>query len=368
MSGRMVGRNLPYLYSGVAALLNNTSLAVKSICLIVFCCYFLSYSEAAVLAFSVTPGYFNPPHFWIWTALSHCFLEIHFWEVAVDIFTVVLVGKLIEPLWGALEMMTFFFIVNTGVAVLCAIFYYLLYMVTENVDLLFQVHIHGLSGYLAGVSIAVKQVMPDHVLARTPLGKITNRHIPLSVFGLTFLLWAIGAVEGSYCTMFGTGLIVSWVYLRFYQVHSNGSKGDLADSFAFSTLFPNVLQPPVAVLSNTIFLLLVRCKVCRKPVRRYDVGAPTGITISLPGAESQDAERRRQIALRALSERLSKTGEGESEAQWPSLEGDKEGRGSSPNTASVETGSVGSVESVSNSPSPLVQLAETPEEVVVSKD
>ena len=29
-----------------------------------------------------------------------------------------------------------------------------------------QVHIHGLSGYLAGVSIAVKQVMPDHVLAR----------------------------------------------------------------------------------------------------------------------------------------------------------------------------------------------------------
>ena len=29
--------------------------------------YFLSYSEAAVLAFSVTPGYFNPPHFWIWT-------------------------------------------------------------------------------------------------------------------------------------------------------------------------------------------------------------------------------------------------------------------------------------------------------------
>ena len=25
-------------------------------------------------------------------------------------------------------------------------------------------------------------------------------------------------VEGSYCTMFGTGLIVSWIYLRFYQV------------------------------------------------------------------------------------------------------------------------------------------------------
>merc|ERR1711972_987739 len=263
---------------------------------------------------------------------------------------------------------TFFFIVNTGVAVLCAFFYYILYMCTFNTDLLFQVHIHGLSGYLAGVSIAVKQIMPDHILARTPIGKITNRNIPLSVFGLTFIMWAIGMVEGSYCTMFGTGLVVSWIYLRFYQVHSNGSKGDTADSFSFATLFPNVLQPGVSVISNTIFSIFVKCKICKKPVRRYDVGAPTGITISLPGAESQDAERRRQIALRALSERLSKAGEGESEAQWPSLEGDKEGRGSSPNTASVETGSVGSVESVSNSPSPLVQLAETPEEVVVSKD
>ena len=46
--------------------------------------------------------------------------------------------------------------------------------------------------YLSGVSIAVKQVMPDHVLVRTPLGKITNRNIPLSVFGLTFIMWALG--------------------------------------------------------------------------------------------------------------------------------------------------------------------------------
>ena len=98
-----------------------------------------------------------------------------------------------------------------------------------------------------------------------------------------------------------------------------------------------------------------------------------------------------------LLERLSKAGEGEGESQWPSLEGEKEG-GGSPATASVETGSVGSIESVSNrfetlyyvwsssdpllpipqrfelvikfscSPSPLVQLAETPDEVVVSKD
>ena len=79
-----------------------------------------------------------------------------------------------------------------------------------------------------------------------------------------------------------------------------------------------MLQPGVSVISNTIFSLLVRCRVCKKPVRRYDIGAPTGITISVPGAESQDAERRRQIALRALSERLSKTEP--SSNQWPSMD------------------------------------------------
>ena len=76
----------------------------------------------------------------------------------------------------------------------------------------------GLAGYLAGVTVAVKQVMPDHILYRSPVGKITNRNVPLTLFALSFVLWAVGLVEGSYCTMFFTGLLVAWIYLRFYQV------------------------------------------------------------------------------------------------------------------------------------------------------
>ena len=45
----------------------------------------------------------------------------------------------------------------------------------------FQVHIHGLSGYLAGVSIAVKQVMPDHVLARS-VGKQFSKEMTPEMF------------------------------------------------------------------------------------------------------------------------------------------------------------------------------------------
>ena len=85
------------------------------------------------------------------------------------------------------------------------------------------------------------------------------------------------------------------------------------------------------------------------------MGAPAGITISLPGAESQDAEGRRQIALRALSERLSKT---ETQTtQWPCL--DEPESADSPTNLSVETGSVGSVESATPSPTPAVNVAQS---------
>lgn len=81
----------PVLQAGLA-LIANTSVGVKSLSIIVLLSYFLSYSEYAILALSVTPGKFWPPNFWLWTAFTHCFLEIHWWEVVVDISTIVLVS------------------------------------------------------------------------------------------------------------------------------------------------------------------------------------------------------------------------------------------------------------------------------------
>lgn len=291
---RGLGRDLPYFQQQFAAFLGNTSTCVKFICLVVLFSYCLSYSKDAILFLSVTPGYILPSTFWIWTAFTFCFLEIHFWEVCVDAITVGLCGKLIEPLWGALEMMTFFGIVNLGVAVISAIFYLMLYFCTNNTDLLFDVHIHGLSGYIAGVTVAVKQIMPDHILVKTPIGKITNRNIPLMVWTLSLAFWLCGLLEGTHPTMFLSGLLVSWGYLRFYQRHNNGSRGDMADNFCFASFFPNVLQPPIAVLCNTIYSFFVRVGICKKVVRRFDMSnAPPGLVINLPGIDPHDSERRR---------------------------------------------------------------------------
>lgn len=61
----------------------------------------------------------------------------------------------------------------------------------------------------------------------------------------------------------------------------------------YFSFFPNVIQPPIAVISNTIHEALVKIGICRKVVRRFDIANPTGVTISVPGTDQHDMERRR---------------------------------------------------------------------------
>ena len=136
---------------------------------------YLSYSEAAVKLLTVTRGYILPAEFWIWTCFTFCFIELHWWEVIVDVVTVGLCGKMLEPLWGQMEMFKFFALSNFGVSILTTMYYLLYYMVTKNPYILFDVHIHGLAGYVAGISVAVRQIMPDHLIFKTRYGRLTNR-------------------------------------------------------------------------------------------------------------------------------------------------------------------------------------------------
>lgn len=50
----------------------------------------------------------------------------------------------------------------------------------------------------------------------------------------------------------------------------------------------------MAVVGNTIHKLLVKARICRRTVKQVSVAvAPTGVTVSLPGLDPHDMERRR---------------------------------------------------------------------------
>ena len=193
----------------------------------------------------------------------------------------------------------------------------------------FQVHIHGLSGYLAGVSIAVKQVMPDHVLARS-VGKQFSQEIdtwnvselpwarsPIDTFLSLYLgsLSSFGPWERSRvpiaqcseldlsCPGFTLGSIRSLLKMRawhwFWDLRCTATvqRGTWLTALPsphfsqmfFSPLLPSYRIPYFCSWSGTTntqpchmlhtcrlpnkgylkTLICFRCKVCRKPVRRW---------------------------------------------------------------------------------------------------
>lgn len=71
--------------------------------------------------------------------------------------------------------------------------------------------------------------MYEHVIS----GKLTNRSLPLLILIAAIILWAVDALEGTYPCMWGSGTLLSWIYLRFWQRHSSGTRGDMADNFSF---------------------------------------------------------------------------------------------------------------------------------------
>ncbi|XP_028680118.1 transmembrane protein 115 [Erpetoichthys calabaricus] len=314
-----MNRYLPVARQHFIAALASTSVVVKALCATVILLYLLSLVVNTVYILGVTPGYLFPPNFWIWTLATHALVESHVWDVAISLCTIIAAGRLLEPLWGALELLIFFAVVNTSVGVLAGFSYLLTYVATFNLDYLFSVQIHGMLGFLGAVLVALKQTMGDLTVLRVP--QIRLKVVPMLVLlALSLLRLTTLTKTTAPLASYGYGMLSSWVYLRFYQKHSRG-RGDMSDHFAFASFFPEILQPVVGFLASVIHSILVKIKVCRKTVKRYDVGAPSSITISLPGTDPQDAERRRQLALKALNERLKRV---EDQSTWPSMDDEEE--------------------------------------------
>lgn len=163
-----MNRYLPVARQHFLAALASTSVVVKSISAVVVLLYLLSWAVDTPYALGVTPGYLFPPNFWVWTLVTHGVVEQHVWGVAANVGTVMACGRLLEPLWGALELLIFFAVANVSAGLLAGLSYLLTYIATFDLDYLFAVRIHGGAGFLGGVLVALKQTMGDTTVLRVP--------------------------------------------------------------------------------------------------------------------------------------------------------------------------------------------------------
>lgn len=192
----------------------SSGLTTKLICLFCIIGYFLSYSSQCVRALAVIPGRVMPPNFWIWTFLTHSFIELHIWHTIIDVIVVFLYSKMIEPLWGTKELLRFYFIVTIPNALFATCIYFLFYGFTFNEDYLFERPIYGLAAFIGAYSVVIKQIMPDTVIVTTPFIKLKQDQVPLLIVFLSLILWILNAVPIHFLIMLSFGIFISWTYLR----------------------------------------------------------------------------------------------------------------------------------------------------------
>jgi len=295
------------------------TLISKAGCLLLCIFFLLSFLVNVQDVIAITPGHLIPPNFWIWTLVTHQFVETSFLQLALNCFVLLFSVKVLESLWGSTGFLLFFSIVTASTGLLTFFVYLFIYVSTFDISYLFDVHIYGLHAYTSAVLVCLKQSRGDQMVIGSVGLNIKNLPFVYCAFLVIFKL--ANLISGSTVALSLNGILVAWVYLRFYQSHSKG-RGDQASHFAFKTFFPKPVQGPVGVLSNALYKVLLALKICRKTSYRYDVGAPSKFTITLSGVDALDAERRRNKAIKALDERLQKQDEPTNE--WPLLDGAEE--------------------------------------------
>lgn len=184
---------------------------------------------------AVTPSYIFPPNFWIWTVFTYPLIEASILLVVFDIICIYLSAKLVEPLWGLPELLKYYAIVGAFVGLLTSVVYLLFYVwIASDTDTLFNARIAGFSGINGAISVAVKQLLPDQTILSTPLARIKHTHLTSWLCIIVGILAALQLVPAYSFAMFTIGAFVGWIYLRFYQPHPNGSRGDQGEHMSFA--------------------------------------------------------------------------------------------------------------------------------------
>jgi len=137
----------------------------------------------------------------------------------------------------------------------------------------------------------------------------------------SIVLWALNLISGQYSVMFCSGLVSSFIYLRFYQRHGNGIRGTNSENFTFANFFPTAMQPFVNLLVNPIYKLSLNVGLVKHqpiiPLNHSSSSDLRNLTMSISPSDQQDNERRRAIALKALNERWKALNSDPTKSQLP---------------------------------------------------
>ncbi|KAL9351530.1 hypothetical protein Peur_054210 [Populus x canadensis] len=232
-----------------------------------------------------------------WNLLTAGYIEQSIYGVVASTLCLLIMGKLLEPVWGSKEFLKFIFIVNFLTSVCVFITAISLYYITRQENYLYM-PISGFQGILAGFLVGTKQIVPDQELS---LLRLKAKWFPSLMLLIAIVISFFTAESAKYLPTIIFGTYMSWIYLRyFHRKPETKLRGDPSDDFAFSSFFPEFLRPvidPIASIFHRMFC--GRFKTSTEAHGHTLGGAP------LPGSDPIEASRRRERGARALEERLA---------------------------------------------------------------
>ncbi|KAJ2053303.1 hypothetical protein GGI03_007101 [Coemansia sp. RSA 2337] len=252
-----------------------------------------------------------------WTIMTSTFVETNLVFLLCGLAGLVAIGSFLERQWGGRSFALFVLVTTMVPALTAAVVSIALYAVrgSAHSSILYATHVGGLAGLVSAFTVGLKQLMPEYSVKLFG-GALSFRMNDLpGVYTLVApimftLLGDLGSV-----LLVNIGFLEAFVYLRFYR-REGSLYGDRSEAFAFTTFFPEFVQPLIARLSNALYGAAVACKLITSDegYRQQNVDLEAAVAsdsnelFNLQTPEDSDADRRKAIAAKALDMRLGSAG------------------------------------------------------------
>ena len=251
-----------------------------------------------------------------WTIITSTFVEQNVLNLLINTTAVFLSGRYLERAWSSKDFAIVVIIASALPNILLVPTYIIWGAILGN-DARARTPIAGAITLQAAFLVCFKQLVPEHTVSLYKgLIKIRVKHFPAIFLALnTFGGIVLGTDTALLLAWYG--LITTYLYLRFFRHQQEigsgiSTRGDASETFAFATFFPSVIQPPIAAFADQIYTLCCKLKLIRPfsdeaVVSSNELVASRG-EATLPTTTNQAysaAERRRQLALKALDDRLT---------------------------------------------------------------
>lgn len=291
-------------------------------------------SQAETLEFHsiLVPALQLIPRFTIlhpWVLLTSIFAETNLISFAFVGCVLSELSRYVEKFWGYQEVIKFVLIIGTATNLFTVLSVITWNIIRGDVPGMFKPLGGGIS-YVVGFLVVFKQLVPEHNLVFFKgLLNFRLKQVPFILLTV-LLLWSLLVSRSVYPALPSLGaFFISYIYLRFFQVFAvdpllpiaEGSSlgttslfsGDASDTFKLIEFFPSVTHPFLDVAFDAVYNASVYLGVVtpfnEEAIEQSNLRTRTRQKQSNKTNKSvanSVAERRRQVALQVIEERINK--------------------------------------------------------------